>query len=60
MENIDCGGDWDYTTAVDNGRGQKGHSCLSDSGKLWVLLEVVGFLGMHVQNAELVTSPANH
>ena len=35
------------------GRGQEGHSCVNDSGNVWVLWEVVGFLGMHVQNAQL-------
>ena len=32
---------------------QDGHSCVGDSGNVWVLLEVVSFLGMRVQNAQL-------
>ena len=40
-------------TAMDVGRGQEGHSCVGDSGNVWVLLEVVGFLSMCVQNAQL-------
>ena len=52
IENIDWRGDWEYTLAVDVGRGQEGHSCVGDSGNVLVLLEVVGFLGMHVQNAQ--------
>ena len=49
VENIDWRGDWECTTAVDVGSGQEGHSCVSDSGKVWVLLEVVDFLGMRLQ-----------
>ena len=45
IENIDWRGDWECTTAVDVGRGQEGHSCVGDSGNVWVFLEVVGFLG---------------
>ena len=40
--------------------GQEGHSCVNDSDNVWVLGEVVNFLGMHVQNANLVTTLANH
>ena len=48
-------------TAVNVGRGQERHGCVGDSGNVWVLLEVVGFLGMHVQNAQLgYKSSANH
>ena len=32
---------------------QDGHSCVGDSGNVWVLLEVVSFLGMRMQNAQL-------
>ena len=39
--------------AVDVGRGQEGHSCVSNSGNVLVLLKVIVFLGMHVQNAQL-------
>ena len=53
IENIDWRGNWECTTAVDVGRGQEGHSCGGDSGNVWVFLEVVGFLGMCVQNAQL-------
>ena len=53
VENIDWRGNWKCTTAVDVGRGQEGHSCVGDSGNVWVLLEVVGFLGMCMQNAQL-------
>ena len=53
IENIDWRGDWEYTLAVDVGRGQEGHTCISDSGNVWVFLEVVGFLCMHMQNAQL-------
>ena len=42
------------TIAVDVGRDQEGHSCIGDSGNVWVLLEVVGFLG------NLVALFANH
>ena len=53
MENIDWRGDWECTMAMDVGRGQEGHSCVGDSGNVWVLLEVVRFLSMRVQNAKL-------
>ena len=35
------------------GEGQGEHSCVSDSGNVWMFLEVVGFLGTRVQNAQL-------
>ena len=38
---------------MDVGRGHEGHSCVDGSDNVWVLLKVVGFLGMHVQNAQL-------
>ena len=49
------GGGWngECTTTVDVGMGQDGHSCVGDSGNARVLLEVVGFLGTHVQNTQL-------
>ena len=53
VQNIDWRGDWECTTVVDVERGQEGHSCIGDSGNMWVFLEVVCFLGMHVQNAQL-------
>ena len=53
MENIDCGDNWECMTTVDIGKGQEGHSCVGDSGKAWVLWEVVGSQGMCVQNAQL-------
>ena len=53
VENIDWSGDWEYMMAVDVGRGQEGHSCVGDSGNVWVLLEVVGLLSMCAQNAQL-------
>ena len=53
VESIDWRSDWECTTAVDVGRDQEGHSCVGDSSNVWVLLEVVGFLGMCVQNAQL-------
>ena len=53
VENIDWSGDWEYMMAVDVGRGQEGHSCVGDSGNVWVFLEVVGLLSMCVQNAQL-------
>ena len=40
-------------TAVDVGRGHEGHSCVNVSDNVWVLLEVVGFLGMRLENAQL-------
>ena len=33
--------------------GARRDSCVGDSGNVWVLLEVVGFLGMCMQNAQL-------
>ena len=60
MENIDWRGDWECTTAMDVGRGQEGHSCVGDSGNVWVLLEVVRFLSMRVQNAKLGYIVGNH
>ena len=56
VENIDLeclGCDGEYLTAVDVGRDQDGHRCVGDSDNTRVLFEVVGFLGMHVQNAQL-------
>ena len=54
LENIDWRDDWECTTAVDFERGQEGHnSCISDSGNMWVFLEVVCFLGMRVKNVQL-------
>ena len=55
MENIDWGGlrGGEWTRAVDVGRGQDGHSCVGDSCSLKVLLEVIDFLGMRVQNSQL-------
>ena len=53
MENIDWRVDWECMTAVDVGRGQEEHSCVNDSGNVWVLFQVVGFLGMRMQNAQL-------
>ena len=38
---------------MDVERRREGHSCVGDSGNVWVLLEVVGFLGMRVENAQL-------
>ena len=38
--------------ALDVGRGQEGHSSVGDFGKVWMLLEMVGFLDMDVQNAQ--------
>ena len=35
------------------GREQGGHSCVDGSDNVWVLWDVVGFLGMRVQNAQL-------
>ena len=35
---------------VDIGMGHEGHSC-ADDFDVWVLWEVVGFLGVRVQNA---------
>ena len=37
---------------MDVGRGQEGHSCVGDSGNVCVLLKVVDFLAMRVQNAQ--------
>ena len=39
--------------ATDIGRGREGHSCVDGSDNVWVLWEVVGCLGMRVQNAQL-------
>ena len=39
--------------AADIGRGREGHSCVDGSDNVWVLWEVVGFLGMSLQNAQL-------
>ena len=60
MENIDWRGDWECTMAMDVGRGQEGHSCVGDSGNVWVLLKVVRFLSMRVQNAKLGYIVGNH
>ena len=38
---------------MDIARGQDGHSIVGDSGKARVLLEVVGFLSMRVQNSQI-------
>ena len=38
---------------MDVGRGWEGLSYVGGSGNVWVLLEVVGFPGMLVQNAQL-------
>ena len=39
--------------AVDVVRWKEAHSCVSDSGNAWVLLEAVGLSGMRVQNVQL-------
>ena len=39
---------------VDIGSGREGHSCVDGSDNVWVLWEVVGFLDMRVQTAQLV------
>ena len=39
--------------AVDIGRGREGHSCVDGSDNVWVLWQVVGFLGMRVHIAQL-------
>ena len=39
--------------AVDIGGGRVENSCVNGSDNVWVLWEVVGFLGMRVQNAQL-------
>ena len=36
IDNIGWRGDWEYTTAVAVGRGQGGHSCVGDSGNVWL------------------------
>ena len=51
--NIDWRGDWECAMAVDIGRWLEGHSCVDGSDSVWVLWEVVGFLGMCMQNAQL-------
>ena len=51
--NIDWRGDWKGIRAVDIGRGWEENSCVNGSDNVWVLWEVVGFLGMRVQNAQL-------
>ena len=53
IENINWRSDWECTTAVDVGRGQERHRCVANSGNVLVLLKVVGFLYMHMQNAQL-------
>ena len=40
--------------AMGTGRGQEGHSCVDGSDNVWVRWEVVGFLGMLIQNVQLV------
>ena len=39
--------------AVGIGRGREGLSCVDGFDNVWVLWEVVDFLGMRVQNAQL-------
>ena len=51
--NIDGRGDWECTMAVYIGRRRERHSCVDGSDNMWVLWEVVGFLGMRVQNPQL-------
>ena len=61
--NIDWRGSWEYTRTVDIGRGREGYSCVDGSDNVWVLWEVVGFLGTRVQNAQLgymVDKSLNH
>ena len=51
--NIDWSGDVECTMAVGIGRGREGLSCVDGFDNVWVLWEVVDFLGMRVQNAQL-------
>ena len=50
---IDWRGDWKGTMVVGIGRGQGRHSCFDGSDNVWVLWEVVNYLGMHVQSVQL-------
>ena len=61
--NIDWRRGWKGTGAVAIVRGREGHSCVDGSDNVWVLWEVLGFLGMRVQNAQLgyiVSKSLNH
>ena len=61
--NIDGEGGWEHTMSEDVGSWWEVHSHVVDFGNVWGLLEVVGLLGMHVQNAQLGDSTnksANH
>ena len=48
IDNIDWGSGWGHTMGEEDGRWQKIHSCVGDSGSAWGLLEAAGLPSMRV------------